>query len=209
MSVLLLMTVTALAVLASGRGSNFRALMQRERNGYFDKAHISCLVTDQPNAGALAIAREFAIPTHAIQPKSFSSKSDYEAEVARVLRSYGVSFVILAGYMRIVSRVLLDAFPQRIINIHPSLLPAFPGLHAQKQAFDHGVRISGCTVHFVDEGLDSGPIIAQRAVAVLEDDTEETLEKRILEQEHLLYAEAIKHITEHPWEIRGRNVRFL
>jgi phosphoribosylglycinamide formyltransferase 1 len=198
-----------LAVLASGRGSNFRALLQRERNGYFEKAHIACLVTDQPEAGALEIAREFGIPSHAIRPKAFASKGEYEAEIVRVLRSYGVAYVILAGYMRIVSNVLLDAFPQRLVNIHPSLLPSFPGLHAQKQAFDHGVRISGCTVHLVDEGLDSGPIVAQRAVAVLEDDTEETLEKRILEQEHLLFAEAIKHLTEHPWEIQGRKLRFL
>jgi phosphoribosylglycinamide formyltransferase-1 len=196
-------------VLASGRGSNFRALLQRERTGYFERAHIACLIADQVNAGALSVAREFGVPAYTISPKAFPSKLEYEKELIRTLRSHSVTYVLLAGYMRIITDALLAAFNQHILNIHPSLLPSFPGLHAQRQALEHGVRISGCTVHFVDSGLDSGPIIGQRAVAVLPDDDEETLARRILEQEHLLYSESLKSITEQRYEIRGRTVYFL
>jgi phosphoribosylglycinamide formyltransferase-1 len=197
-----------LGVLASGRGSNFEAILRRQAEGYFRRARIACLITDVPAAGALAIAAQHDIPATTIIPRQFPAKDDYEAEVAGFLEAHGADFVALAGYMRIVGRTLISRFPQRILNIHPALLPSFPGLHGQKQAIDHGVKVSGCTVHFVDPGVDTGPIIVQRAVPVLAGDTEETLSKRILAQEHIAYSEAIRMITEEPWFIDGRVVRF-
>lgn len=196
-------------VLASGRGSNFEALLRHEREGFFEKAKIVCLITDNPDAGALEIARRYGVPAHTVVRKDFPSKEAFESAIVRTLDSYDVNWVALAGYMRIVGPTLLERYPQRILNIHPSLLPAFPGLHAQRQALEYGVKVAGCTVHFVDAGVDTGPIIVQRCVPVLPDDTEESLSARILEQEHQAYAEALKAVTERPWRIDDRIVCFL
>ncbi len=201
--------IARVGVLASGRGSNFEALLRHERAGYFARARLVCLISDQPTAGALAIAERYGLPCYVVQRNAFPSKEAFEEAIARHLAEHGVEWVALAGYMRLVGPVLLNRYPQRILNIHPALLPAFPGLHAQRQALDYGVKISGCTVHFVDEGMDTGPIIVQRAVPVLPNDTEELLSARILEQEHIAYAEALKAVTERPWRIEGRIVRFL
>lgn len=201
--------IIRVGVLASGRGSNFEALLRKEREGYFERVRFTCLVSNVPSARALDVAREAGIPAEAIVPRSYASKDDYERAIIEVLERHGCSFLVLAGYMRIVGPVLLSRFPERIVNIHPALLPSFPGLHSQQQALDYGVRISGCTVHFVDAGTDTGPIIGQRAVPVLPEDTEDALSARILEQEHQLFAESLKRVTEEPHQIVGRTVRFL
>lgn len=198
----------SLAVLVSGRGSNLEALLKKERAGYFERAHIACVISNVPDVRALDIAREYGIPGLTVRSKTFSSPDAYEEELALLCSELKADFIALAGYMKIVGPVLLGHYPHRILNIHPSLLPSFPGLHGQRQALEHGVRISGCTVHFIDAGVDTGPIVGQRSVPVLQDDTEDTLSRRILEQEHELYAECVKKITEQPWEIRGRRIYF-
>lgn len=195
-------------VMLSGHGSNFEALLRKQHEDFFKRARIACVVSDNPDARGLATARGHGIPAHAIDPHAHAGKAAYETAVVDALSRHGVSLVVLAGYMRIVGRVLLERFPGRILNIHPSLLPSFPGLHAQQQALEHGVRFSGCTVHFVDAGMDTGPIIGQRAVPVLPGDTEDTLSARILEQEHELYAECLRRVTEEQYDISGRTVRF-
>ncbi|MCX7717606.1 MAG: phosphoribosylglycinamide formyltransferase [Candidatus Sumerlaeaceae bacterium] len=200
--------IIPVGVMLSGRGSNFEALLRKQCDGYFQRARIVCVVSDNPDARGLVTAKANGIPAYAIAPHAHPGKAAYENAVLQILLQHGVSLVVLAGYMRIVGRVLLDHFPGRILNIHPSLLPSFPGLHAQRQAIEHGVRFSGCTVHFVDAGMDTGPIIGQRVVPVLPDDTEDTLSERILAQEHELYAECLKRVTEEPYEIRGRTVCF-
>ncbi len=200
---------TNVGVLASGRGSNFEALLRHEREGYFAKVRIVCLIVDKSDAGALHIAERYGVTFHIVRRKDFSSKEEFEQSIVSILESHEVEWVALAGYMRLVGRTLLERFPQRILNIHPALLPAFPGLHAQRQALEYGVKVSGCTVHFVDEGMDTGPIIVQRCVPVLPGDTEDTLAARILNQEHEAYSEALKAVTERPWCLEGRIVRFL
>ena len=195
-------------ILLSGRGSNFAALLRHERDGMFARARIACVVSNVPSAAGLALAREAGLPAVAIDPAAFPNRRAYEQEVVSALEAHGVEWVCLAGYMKIVGPTLLGRYPQRVLNIHPSLLPSFPGLHAQKQALEHGARVSGCTVHFVDAGMDTGPIIGQRAVPVMQDDTEDTLSERILREEHRLYAECLKRVTEEPWELRGRRVVF-
>ncbi len=198
----------AFGVLASGRGSNFAALLKKQQEGYFQNAELKCLISNRPAAPALDTAREGGMAVHAVKPKDFTTAEEYEQEIVRLFDEHGVNWLILAGYMKIVGPTILDRYEGRIINIHPSLLPSFPGLHAQQQAFEHGVRFSGCTVHFVDAGLDSGPIIGQRCVPVMPGDTEETLSERILVQEHELFARCVKAITERPWRIEGRRVVF-
>jgi phosphoribosylglycinamide formyltransferase-1 len=198
----------AFGVLASGRGSNFAALLKKQQEGYFGNAELKCLISNRPSAPALDTAREGGMAAYAVKPKDFTTAEAYEQEIVRLFDEHGVDWLILAGYMKIVGATILERYDGRIINIHPSLLPSFPGLHAQQQAFEHGVRFSGCTVHFVDAGLDSGPIIGQRCVPVLADDTEETLSERILVQEHELFARCVKAITERPWHIEGRRVVF-
>lgn len=193
-----------IGVLASGRGSNLEALLRAQAAGQFARARVAVVVSNVPSARALTVATEAGIPAVAVRPKDHPSPADYERAILSVLQSHGVHLVALAGYMKLLGPTLLDAFPERIVNIHPSLLPAFPGLHAQRQALEYGVRFSGCTVHFVDAGLDSGPIIGQRIVPVLPGDTEETLSARILAQEHELYPSVIKLLTEHPWRLQGR-----
>lgn len=193
-----------IGVLASGRGSNLAAILRAEQTGELAKARVAVVVSNLPAAGALQIAADSGIPAIAVRPKEYPSPADYERAVLEVLRSHRVDIIILAGYMKLLGPTLLDAFPDRILNIHPSLLPAFPGLHGQRQALEYGVRYTGCTVHFVDAGLDSGPIIAQRVVPVYPDDTEETLSTRILAQEHKLFPATIRLLTEHRWRLNER-----
>lgn len=175
-----------------------RALSDAIVEGVIPDAELAVVISDKAEARALELARERGIATLAIERKS-RSREEHEREIVAALRQHQIELVCLAGYMRLLSRCFIEAFPKRILNIHPSLLPSFPGLDAQRQALEHGVRLSGCTVHFVDETLDGGPIIAQRAVPVLENDTVETLSARILEQEHKLYPEAVASVlkTEH------------
>src|SRR5574341_1715788 len=163
-----------IAVLVSGRGSNLQAIIDRIEDGYLD-ARITVVISDVGNAYALERARKHGIDAVFINPKKFASKDLYEDEVLGTLKNYGAELILLAGYMKILDKTLLTAYKNHVLNIHPALLPAFPGLHAQKQAFEHGVKVAGCTVHFVDEMLDGGPIILQRCVEVKEDDTPETL----------------------------------
>ena len=193
-----------IAVLASGRGSNFEAIARNVKEGRL-AAEIAALVANNPEARALDIAREHDI--HAISLPSKGIDSDtYAAMVRDALQPLNVDLICLAGFMRRVGAPLLAAYPMRILNIHPSLLPAFPGLNVQQQAIDYGVKYSGCTVHFVDAGLDTGPIIAQAAVPVLDDDTAETLAARILVEEHRIYSEAIALVLSGAYRIEGRRV---
>ncbi|MFH0794912.1 MAG: phosphoribosylglycinamide formyltransferase [bacterium] len=189
------MTKIRLGILASGRGSNFGAIVRAIREGRL-AAEARLLVCDKPEAGALEIAREAGIQSKVIERKDFSSRDEFESAIANALKDRGVEWVALAGFMRVLHKPMLIEFAGRVLNIHPSLLPAFPGLEAQRQALEHGVKISGCTVHFVDDGVDTGPIIAQRAVEVKDDDTPETLAARILEQEHDLYWRVLQGIAE-------------
>jgi phosphoribosylglycinamide formyltransferase 1 len=179
-----------IAILISGRGSNMLALSDAVRDGVIPNAEIAIVISDKPGARGLELARERGIETVAIE-RSGRNREEHEREIIAALRERHVDLVCLAGYMRLLSPCFVEAFRGRILNIHPSLLPAFPGLDAQRQALEHGVKVSGCTVHFVDETLDGGPIIAQRAVPVIEGDTVDSLSARILEEEHKLYPEAV------------------
>jgi phosphoribosylglycinamide formyltransferase-1 len=184
------MTKKRIAVLISGRGSNMLALSDAIRDGVIANAEIAVVISDKAEAPGLALAKERGLETLVVERRG-RNREQHEGEILAALREYRVDLVCLAGYMRLLSPCFVEAFKRRILNIHPSLLPAFPGLDAQRQALEHGVKVSGCTVHFVDETLDGGPIIAQRAVPVVEGDTVETLSARILEEEHKLYAEAV------------------
>jgi len=197
-----------LGVLASGGGSNLQAIMDAIDRGEM-AARVTVVISDKAGAYALDRARVKGIPAIHIDPKGFSGKDPFEAEIVRVLQEHQVQLVCLAGYMRLVGDKLLSAYPERVMNIHPALLPAFPGLHGQQQAFDYGVRFSGCTVHFVDHGMDTGPIILQAVVPVLPDDTADTLAARILEQEHKIYPQAIKLYTEGRLRLEGRKVKIV
>ena len=197
--------MTRLGILISGRGSNMLALAQAVRAGRTAETEIAVVISDKPNAAGIARAQELGLKTEVIERRG-RTREDHDRETVDVLRSHQVDFVCLGGYMRVLSAYFLEEFRDRILNIHPSLLPAFPGLNAQLQAIEHGVRFTGCTVHFVDETLDGGPIIAQRVVPVHEDDTEESLSARILEQEHQLYPEAVAFVVSGKYEISGRRV---
>lgn len=198
------------AVLASGTGTNFKAIAATCQKEEFP-AEVACLITDNPEAGAISIARDYGIPHHIIEAgkKRGHLPDDAEELIVGICRKYEVELVALAGFMRILRGALLDAYEGRILNIHPSLLPSFKGLHAQKQAFDYGVKIAGCTVHFVDRSVDGGPIIIQSAVPVEEKDTADTLSARILEQEHRIYAQAIRLFAMKRLRIEGRRVIHL
>jgi phosphoribosylglycinamide formyltransferase-1 len=185
--------VSALGILISGRGSNLQSIIDAIGAGRLH-ARIAIVISDRANAPGLQRARDAGIEALHLDPRDYSRRDDYDRMLADALRSRGVDLVCLAGFMRVVGAPLLEAFPNRILNIHPSLLPAFPGLHAQRQALDHGVRVSGATVHVVTAELDSGPIVRQAAVPVLDDDTVETLSARILGEEHRIYPEAIESI---------------
>ncbi len=194
-----------IGVLASGRGSNFQAIIDSIESGYL-KAKIVLLITDNPDAYAIERAKKHGIAHLIIKPKDFSDKASYYSHIAGELKARGTGLVVLAGFMRVVGKKLIQEFPNKIINIHPALLPSFPGLHGQKQAVDYGVKISGCTVHFVDEGVDTGPIIVQAAVPVYHDDTEDSLSERILKQEHRIFPYAIKLFAEGKIRVDGRKV---
>jgi phosphoribosylglycinamide formyltransferase-1 len=200
--------VTRLGILLSGRGSNFLALHDAVRRGELP-AEIALVASNVAEAPGLAKARERGLATAAIPHRGEPDRASHEAKLLAALRDAGVEWLCLAGYMRLLSPAFLAAFPHRILNIHPSLLPAFPGIDAQAQALAHGVKVTGCTVHLVDEGLDSGPIVVQRTVPVHDEDTAETLSARILEQEHLAYPEALRRLFTEPWELRGRRLVFL
>lgn len=195
-----------LGILVSGRGSNLQAIIDNIENGTLS-AEIAVVISDQADAYALERGRKHNIPAVHVNPAGYKGKRDeYDALLVKELREKNVDLVCLAGFMRIISPTLIKAFPNRIINIHPALLPAFPGLHVQKKALEHGVKFSGCTVHFVDEGMDTGPIIIQAAVPVLDTDTEDTLSQRILKQEHKIYSRAIQLFAEGKLKVEGRIV---
>ncbi len=195
-----------LAVLASGRGSNLQAIIDAIEQRRL-QAVLAVVISNKAEAQALERARKHGAPAVFLDPKATPGREAYDAVILEHLRKHDVGLVALAGYMKIVTRILIDAYAHRIMNIHPSLLPAFPGLAAQQQALDWGAKVSGCTVHFVEEGVDTGPIIQQAAVPVLEGDTAESLEARILEQEHRIYPEAIQLFAEGRLAIEGRRVR--
>jgi len=199
--------MTPIAVLLSGRGSNFLALQAAIARGEVP-AEIVLVASNVADAPGLDRARELGIPALAIPHKGEPSRQAHEEKMIAALREAGAEWVCLAGYMRLLSPAIVGSFRQRILNIHPSLLPAFPGLDAQAQALAHGVKVAGCTVHLVDEGLDSGPIVAQRTVPVLDGDTAETLSARILAEEHLAYPEALRRLLTEPWRVTGRRLTF-
>lgn len=196
-----------LGVLLSGRGSNFVALAEAAGRGELP-AEIVLVVSNRADAPGLERAAERGIPTAVLCHRDYPDRVAHDLEVVATLRRARVDWVCLAGYLRLLSASFVTAFPRRILNVHPSLLPAFPGLEAQRQALEHGVRVSGCTVHLVDEGLDSGPIVVQRAVPVRDGDSAETLAARILEQEHLAYPEALRRLLTERWELVGRRLVF-
>jgi phosphoribosylglycinamide formyltransferase-1 len=195
-----------LGILLSGRGSNFEAIAANIAAGKIPGARIAVVISNKADAGGLEAARRLGLPALAI-PSKGKSREEHDREVVGALRDHRVDLICLAGYMRLLSPWFVQQFPKQILNIHPSLLPAFPGLEAQEQAFAYGVKVSGCTVHFVDEELDHGAIIVQKTVPVLDTDDEHTLAARILEQEHIAYSEAIRMVLAGKSEIIGR--RFL
>ena len=195
-----------LGVLISGRGSNLQAIVEAIVSGRLD-ASIAVVVSNKPGAEGLGRARAAGLPTEVLDHRLFASRSAYDTALVEVLRGHGVGLVCLAGFMRLLGPEFVDAFPNAVLNVHPSLLPAFPGVDAQRQALEHGVKVAGCTVHVVTADLDAGPIVAQSAVPVLQDDSVETLSARILVQEHRLYPEAIGRVLAGGWRVDGR--RFL
>jgi phosphoribosylglycinamide formyltransferase-1 len=198
---------TPIGVLISGRGSNLRAVAQAITDGALD-ARISIVVSNQPDAPGLAWAREAGLATTVVAHRDYATRADYDAALAGALTSHGATWVCLAGFMRVVGPGFCAAFPNAIVNVHPSLLPSFPGLDAQRQAFEHGVTVTGATVHLVTPELDAGPIVAQAAVPVLAHDTVETLRARILVEEHRLLPAALQRLLTTRWSIDGRRIRF-
>lgn len=194
-----------IGILLSGRGSNFEAIAKNVASGKIPDARISVVISNVPNAGGLEVARRLGT-TAIVVPSKGKQREAHDREMVTVLRDHKVDLICLAGYMRLLSPWFVQQFPQRILNIHPSLLPAFPGLEAQQQAFAYGVKVAGCTVHFVDEELDHGAIVVQKAVPVMDDDDEHTLAARILEQEHAAYSEAIHIVLEGKFQIVGRRM---
>lgn len=196
-------SLVRLGLLLSGRGSNFKAIAESTRDGRLKDVEIAVVISNVPEAGGLALARELGLPAALLVSKG-RARAEHDADVVRCLLDHRVDLVCLAGYMRLLSPEFIAAFPNRILNIHPSLLPAFPGLEAQQQAFDYGVKLAGCTVHFVDKHLDHGAIVLQRAIPVRDDDDAHSLAERILVEEHVAYSEAIARVVSGEWEIRGR-----
>lgn len=194
-----------LGVLASGRGSNLQAIIDASLRGQID-AVVKIVVSDNASAYALERAKRHSIDTAFVNPKLYSSREEFDEAVIQILKKYDVDLICLAGFMRLLTPHFVNEYRNRIMNIHPALLPSFPGLHAQRKALNHGVKVSGCTVHFVDESIDMGPIIIQAAIPIFDDDTEETLSERILRYEHEIYPRAIQLFAEGRLEIRGRRV---
>jgi phosphoribosylglycinamide formyltransferase-1 len=202
-----------IGVLASGRGSNLDALLDAVDNGYLTKCEVKIVISNRPNAPALDIAKKHHVQSITLDDKSVPKKNwNYDQKTIAALKSHGVlprdGLIVLGGYLRILSEQFVDLYPRRIINVHPALLPSFPGLEAQRQALDQGVKVTGCTVHLVDREVDHGPIILQTAVAVRDDDTVETLSSRILREEHRILPEAIRLLTEEQLKFEGRRVLF-
>jgi phosphoribosylglycinamide formyltransferase-1 len=195
-----------LGILLSGRGSNFEAIARNVASGKIPNARIAVVVSNKKSAMGVVTARNMGL-TAVVIPSKGKEREQHDREVISVLQQHNVDLICLAGYMRLLSPWFVQQFPRRILNIHPSLLPSFPGLEAQQQAFAYGVKVTGCTVHFVDEELDHGPIILQNTVAVLDSDDEHTLAERILEQEHIAYSEAINLVLQGNFEIAGRRMR--
>jgi phosphoribosylglycinamide formyltransferase 1 len=195
-----------LGILLSGRGSNCEAIARNVASGKIRDARISIVISNKKEAGGIATAQSLGLATQVI-PSKGRPREEHDREVVAALQAHEVDLVCLAGYMRLLSPWFVQQFPQRILNIHPSLLPAFPGLEAQEQAFAFGVKVAGCTVHFVDEELDHGPIVVQKAVPVLDSDDEHSLAARILEQEHLAYSEGINLVLDGKFQVIGRKFR--
>lgn len=195
----------SIGMLVSGRGTNLQSIIDSVESKRLDAA-VKIIISSNPEAYALERAKKHNIPFKVITKEQYPSKEAFDKEIVRTLKDSGVELVALAGYMRILSGIVINAFPMRIMNIHPSLLPSFTGLDVHRKALDYGVKFSGCTVHFVDEGLDTGPIIIQAAVPVLENDTPESLAKRILEEEHRIYPQAIRLYGEGRLVLKGRRV---
>jgi len=195
-----------IGVLVSGNGSNLQSLIDHIEAGRLD-AEIRIVVSNDPNAYALERCRKHKIISAVVDHHDYSSREDFDRQMIEIIVAAGVELVVMAGFMRILSSLFFKAFPMKIMNIHPALLPAFPGTHVQQKAIDYGVRFSGCTVHFAEEGIDSGPIIIQSVVPVYEEDTAETLAVRILREEHRIYPQAIQYYAEDRIEIIGRKVR--
>jgi phosphoribosylglycinamide formyltransferase-1 len=194
-----------IGVLLSGRGSNFVALADSVAAGRIPDAEIAIVLSNREGAAGIDKAEDRGIPTRVIPSKGLE-REPYDRQVVAVLREHGVELICLAGYMRLLSPYFVASFPNRILNIHPSLLPSFPGLESQRQALEYGVKIAGCTVHFVDENLDAGPIVLQAAIPVHDADTEATLSERILAEEHRVYSEAVRIVLEGKFKIAGRRV---
>jgi phosphoribosylglycinamide formyltransferase-1 len=187
--------VIRLGVLVSGGGTNLQAILDAIASARLD-VEVALVLSNDPSAGALERARRAGIPATVVDHKAFPDRPAFEAALVAALRAQGVEWIVLAGFMRLLTRTFLDAFPWRVVNVHPALLPAFPGIHAQRQAFDYGVKVAGCTVHLVDAGTDTGPVIAQSTVAVLEEDDVESLTARILAAEHALLPRVLQWIAE-------------
>lgn len=200
------MPKTVLGVLASGRGSNFQAILEKIQAGRIE-ATVGIVISDRSAANVLKLAAAANLPHVCIERRQFTTKEDFEAAIAQVLSDYKVDLVVLAGFMRLLGTTFVRRFYGRIMNIHPALLPAFPGADAQRQAIEYGAKVSGCTIHFVDEGMDTGPIILQQAVAVEPDDSPETLAARILNVEHELYPRAVRLFCENKLQLEGRRVK--
>lgn len=194
-----------LGILLSGRGSNFEAIANNVAAGKIPGARIAVVISNKPDAGGVTTAKKLGLTALAIPSKGLA-REEHDRAVVAALQEHKVDLICLAGYMRLLSPWFVQQFHRRILNIHPSLLPAFPGLEAQEQAFGYGVKVSGCTVHFVDEELDHGPIIVQKSVTVLDSDDEHTLSARILEQEHIAYSEAIRIVLEGKYRVVGRRL---
>jgi len=196
-------------VLCSGSGTNLQALIDRAAKGELGPARLTVVGVNVPDCAALARARAAALPTFVIDHRDYKTRAAFDQTLLAALRSHQVDLLVLAGFMRVLGDEVIAAFPQRVINIHPTLLPAFPGVHAHKQTADYGVKVAGCTVHFVDTGIDTGPIIAQAAVVVQDDDDEEALRARILVEEHRLLPAVVRAIAERRVIVEGRRVRVL
>lgn len=197
-----------LFIMLSGRGSNFLKIYENIKKGYL-KAEICGVFSNKKDARGIERARVFGLKTFILENKGFPSRRAHEEEIEKIIDSLSPDFIVLAGYMRVLTEDFVRKYKWKIINIHPALLPSFPGVEAQRQALEYGVKFSGCTVHFVDEGVDSGPIILQRVVPVFDTDTLEELEERILREEHIAYTEALKILIERKWKIEGRRFFLL
>jgi phosphoribosylglycinamide formyltransferase-1 len=204
----LAMALTKLGILISGRGSNMQAIVAACAADEVP-AEVALVLSNRGDAPGVEWAREHGLGTAVVSHKDFPEREAHDRSVVARLREAGVEWVCLAGYMRLLSRAFISAYRHRVLNIHPALLPAFPGLHAQQQAWEWGVKVSGCTVHLVDEELDHGPIVVQRAVVVEDEDDSDTLADRILEQEHLAYPQALRALLSRSWRVEGRRVRYL